>query len=127
MRTKNLVYAALLSLGFVLPAWASPNTQPVPPAREVGASPGSLPMHEPGKKPVSPPVSPRGQMLYENHCMACHESVIHIRTKQRTQSLLALQGQVQYWAAYLQLSWGKEEINDVATHLNNRYYKFKSR
>lgn len=80
MRTKVIVYAALLSLGFVIPAWATPRTLPVSPAQEKEAPL----MNEPRQERVTPPVPPRGQMLYENHCMSCHESVVHIRGNHRT-------------------------------------------
>ena len=123
MRTKRIVFAALLSLGFVLPAGASPRTLPVPPVQEMETPPVS----EPRQKPVTPPLPPRGQLLYENHCMSCHESVVHIRTRQHTKSLPELQAQVLQWADYLQLRWGKEEVEDVASHLNSQYYKFEPR
>ena len=123
MRTRNIVYAALLALGLAFPAWASPRAQPVPSAQEMN----NPPMHEPRQRPSTPPVPPRGQLLYENHCMSCHESVIHIRTRQLTKSLPELQAQVRYWAAYLQLSWDKKDIEEVTTHLNDQYYKFESR
>lgn len=123
MQTKNMVYAALLLLGFVLPAWASPRAQPVPPAQEMETPPGN----EPWQKPVMPPVPPRGQLLYENHCMSCHESVIHIRIRQHTKSLQELQAQVLHWAGYLRLRWSKEDVKEVVTHLNSQYYKFESR
>lgn len=123
MRIKIIVSAALLSLGFVLPAGASPRTLPVSPALEMATPP----MNEPRQKPVMPLVSPRGQLLYENHCMSCHESVVHIRTGRHTQSLPELRARVLHWAEYLQLHWGKEEVEDVANHLNSQYYKFESR
>ena len=123
MWIKIMVSAALLSLGFVSPAFASSRPPAVPPAQEIEIPP----MNEPRQKPVKLPVLPRGQLLYENHCMSCHESVVHIRTKQQAKSLPELQAQVLHWAEYLQLRWGKEEVEDVVNHLNNQYYKFESR
>jgi len=123
MRTKIKVYAVLLSLGFVVTAWASPGTLPVPPAQEMEAPA----LNKPLQKPVTPPLPTRGQMLYENHCMSCHESVVFIRDNRRIRSLKALRGRVSNWANYLHLHWGKEEVEEVVTHLNNRYYKFESR
>ena len=123
MRTKIMLYAALLSLGFVITAWASPSTLPVSPAQEK-----EIPlMNEPQHKPVTPPVPLRGQMLYENHCMSCHESVVHIRGNQRAQSLTDLRERVSHWANYLHLRWSREEVDEVAIYLNNHYYKFESR
>jgi hypothetical protein len=118
-----MVFAVLLSLGFFLPASASPPTQPVPPAQKT-----EIPLvNEPWQNPVTPPVPLRGQLLYENHCTSCHESVTRIRTRQNTKSLSELQAQVLHWAEYLKLSWDKEDIKEVITHLNNQYYKFEPR
>jgi hypothetical protein len=124
MRTKTMLYAVLLSLGLITPAWASPGPLPVPPVQE-----SDIPLmnEEPQQKPVTPPVPTRGQMLYENHCMSCHESVAFIRDKHRIQSLKALRGKVSHWANYLHLGWGKDEVEEVVNHLNSQYYKFESR
>lgn len=123
MRTRIMLYAALLSLGLVNTAWASPGARPATPAPE-----RAMPLTNDGlEKPLAPPVPLRGQMLYENHCMSCHESIVHIRGKQRTQSLAELRGTVMHWAGYLRLRWGKEEVEDVVNYLNSHYYKFESR
>lgn len=70
---------------------------------------------------------PRSQMLYENHCMSCHESVVHIRGNRRTESLTKLRRRVSHWANYLHVRWGEEEVEEVVTYLNNHYYTFESR
>jgi hypothetical protein len=121
MRAKIFVYAALFSLGFILPAWASPRPQPVLPAPEMKAPL----MDESRQKPVMPPLPPRGQLLYENHCISCHESIVHVRLRQQAMSLPELRARVLHWATYLQLRWGKEEIEDVVGYLNRQYYKFE--
>jgi hypothetical protein len=123
MRTHISVFVALLSLGGAVTVWASPRTLPVPPpqVRETSV------LNESQPKPVTPPVPTRGQMLYENHCMSCHESVVFIRGTRRTQSLKALQEQVSHWAGYLHLRWDRQEVADVVTYLNTHYYKFESR
>jgi cytochrome c5 len=123
MSTRIMAFAALLSLGFAIPAWASPRILPVSPDHELEAPA----WNEPRQKPVTPPVPPRGQMLYENHCMACHESVIHIRGNHRAQSQEDLRGRVSHWANYLHLRWGREEVEEVVNHLNDQYYKFEPR
>lgn len=123
MRARITVYVALLSLGFSGPlARATPAPAP-PPARESG-----LPrMDAPAQNPLGPPLPPRGQMLYENHCTACHESVVHIRETRRTRSLAALRGRVTHWADYLRLDWGADEVEEVTRYLDDRYYRFESR
>ena len=118
-----MVFAALLVLGGGFPAWGSTHAEPAQPAGET-----EIPsMEEPRQQAIKPPVPSRGQLLYENHCMACHESVVHIRTQRQARSLSALRAQVLHWTAYLQLRWGKEEVGDVVDHLNRQYYKFDSR
>lgn len=84
-------------------------------------------MNKRQKTLVAPPAPPRGQMLYENHCMSCHESVVHIRSNHRAQSLTELRGTVSNWANYLHLRWGRGEVEEVVTYLNNHYYRFESR
>lgn len=123
MRTRIMMYAALLSLGLVNTAWASPGARPASPAAEREAPLANAAQ----QKSVAPPVPLRGQMLYENHCLSCHESIVHIRGKQRTRSLAELRGTVTHWASYLRLRWDKEEVEDVVNYLNNHYYKFESR
>lgn len=77
------------------------------------------------KKPVLNEAPSRGQLLYENHCMACHESVSQIRTRQLVKSQAALREAVARWAVNANLPWSKEEIEEVTRYLGNRYYKFE--
>jgi hypothetical protein len=123
MRIQIRVFAALLVLGGIFPAWGSPHAGRVPPAGALE----TLSTHDRGQKAVAPAVPSRGQLLYENHCMACHESVVHIRTRKRVESLSALRIEVLRWSAQLQLHWGREEVEEVVSHLNRQYYKFESR
>lgn len=83
----------------------------------------------PAQRPAAPPkpsaeTVSRGQLLHENHCTTCHESVVHIRSDRRAKSLKALEGWVAHWASEQKLGWGPEEIGDVVEYLNRRYYKF---
>jgi hypothetical protein len=123
MRTRIMISAILLSLGLVPTVWASSHVQPEPAGLEM--APPLL--NEPRQKPLTPPVPPRGQLLYENHCMSCHESVVHIRTDKRTRSLPELRTRVLQWAEYLKLHWGSEELEDVVSYLDSEYYKFEVR
>ena len=123
MRTQIMVFAALLVLGGAFPAWGSLPAEPAQPVQEIETP--SVNKSRP--KPATPPLPSRGQLLYENHCMACHESVVHIRTQQQARSLPELRAKVLHWAAYMQLRWGKEDVEDVVSHLDRQYYKFKFR
>ena len=64
----------------------------------------------------------RGRMLYENHCLACHESQVHIRTHHKIQSLDGVQHEVIRWAGELRLPWQASEVRDVSDYLYQRYY-----
>ena len=121
MRTKSMVFAALLTLDFALPVCASPSTQPAPLPQKMEMQP----TNDAPRIPVTMPEASRGQLLYENHCMSCHESVSRIRTLQHVTSLSELHAQVLRWAEYLKLSWDKGDIREVTAHLNNHYYKFQ--
>jgi len=120
MQTRFIIAAALLGLGFAVMALTHPDAQPPAPEQKSDATPGNA-----AALPV-PPV-PRGQLLYENHCMACHESVVHIRTRQSARTLAELQERVEHWARYLKLTWSAEDVRDVTGFLDSRYYRFESR
>ena len=74
--------------------------------------------------PASTPLS-RGQLLYENHCLKCHESQVHIRANRKSKSIDDVQSWVSKWQAEEKLDWGKSEITDVTSYLVDRFYQFK--
>lgn len=65
----------------------------------------------------------RGRLLYENHCIHCHESVVHIREDRKVGSVDELRQQIQRWQGVLTLGWQEVEIEDVLEYLNGQYYK----
>ena len=122
MQTKFIVAAVLLATGFAVMALSNPGGEPPvsSPEQEAQAD------HAAAQR-IDPEARPRGQLLYENHCMACHESVVHIRSKQGARSLEDLHARVVHWARYMKLPWSEEEVSDVTRFLESRYYKFESR
>ena len=68
----------------------------------------------------------RGRLLYENHCMVCHTSVVHVRERRKATSREEIQTWVQRWRKELGLQWGTVEVGDVTKYLNDRYYQLKS-
>ncbi len=68
----------------------------------------------------------RGQMLYENHCTGCHESVVFVRERRTVDDLQQLRAMVRRWVREIEAPWGAEEIDDVVQHLNDSYYQFPS-
>jgi hypothetical protein len=67
----------------------------------------------------------RGRLLYENECMVCHTSVVHIREDRKAQSRDEIRGWVQRWSKELKLQWESGDIDDVIEYLNDKYYQLK--
>ena len=68
--------------------------------------------------------SSRGELLYLNHCLECHESNVHIREKHHSKNINTIRSEVTRWAKQLQLKWSPYDIEDVVDYLNNRYYHY---
>lgn len=119
MHPRFLIAAGLLALGFAVMALTNPDGQQVPEASGDGAEPAT-----PAPQAVVAPPGPRGQQLYENHCMGCHESVAQIRGVQEARSYEALHERVAHWARYMKLPWSEEEVGDVTRYLEGAYYRF---
>ena len=66
----------------------------------------------------------RGQALYENHCMSCHEATVHTREMRRATSFADLRKWVSTWSFHASLDWSSEEIDDVAEFMDRSYYHF---
>ena len=66
----------------------------------------------------------RGKALYANHCLSCHESIVHIRDRKKAKTIEQLKSLVIRWANTTTLNWQQEEIDDVANYLNVRFYGY---
>jgi mono/diheme cytochrome c family protein len=66
----------------------------------------------------------RGRLLYENHCMGCHISTVHVREQRKSKTPAEVRAWILRWSAELKLGWSEDELADVYRYLNNRYYKF---
>lgn len=69
----------------------------------------------------------QGKKLYEAHCFSCHDSKIHTRPETIIHSFSALKKRVQFCQNNSQLNWSAAQINDVVAHLNDTFYKFKTK
>lgn len=118
MRSAILAVCLLLSLPVL--AAKLVDAPPPPPIPD-----GEVERDGTPKAKALPPAASRGQQLYENHCMGCHESVDRIRTRPQVKTLSALRETVARWAANAQLPWGKEEIEEVTRYLGTRFYGFE--
>ncbi len=73
---------------------------------------------------VTEQISGRGQLLYENHCTACHEKSVHSRKHYKANSINDIHQWVIRWSNNLELGWGKHDVDVVTDFLNRRYYHF---
>jgi len=71
----------------------------------------------------APPAS-RGALLYETHCIACHDTQIHWRGRTLVIDWTSLSTQVRRWQANANLNWTDDEIDDVVRYLNATIYRF---
>ncbi|MBL0142508.1 MAG: hypothetical protein IPP91_10540 [Betaproteobacteria bacterium] len=67
----------------------------------------------------------RGRILYEARCGDCHAESVHGRKARLAADFDAVRGWVRRWSENLGLAWTGDEIDDVAVHLNARYYRFR--
>lgn len=66
----------------------------------------------------------RGELLYTTHCIACHNTQVHWRSKKQVVDWPSLRAQVRAWQATAQLAWTDDDIRLVASYLNDTYYRF---
>jgi mono/diheme cytochrome c family protein len=115
-RTLIPVLAWLLG-GFTFPTVAAVNETPEPGPTAVSPAPTAPPRSDTN-------APRRGQLLYENHCQACHTSVVHVREKRRAKTYAELRAWVVRWGNELKVKWENGEADEIAEYLNRRYYQF---
>jgi len=70
------------------------------------------------------PLPSRGALLYDNHCIACHNTQMHWRDRKLVTDWPSLRAEVRRWQSAAQLNWSAEDVDDVARHLNEVFYRF---
>ena len=73
------------------------------------------------------PAPPRGELLYQNHCVACHDTQIHWRDRKLVTDWASLVAQVGRWQSNAGLHWPDATIEEVARYLNTTIYRFPDR
>ncbi len=120
MRNTTTPVAALLLL-LALPAWSAKLVEAPPPP----PMPEGLPdEYETQPQPAAPETMKLGQVLYESHCMSCHESVARVSLRRTLGSLTELRVQVSRRAGEARLQWSGEEVEAVVRYLDGRHYRF---
>jgi len=67
----------------------------------------------------------RGRLLYETHCIGCHDKQVHWREGRLAHDWPTLAAQVRRWQTNTGLGWSQDEIDDVARYLNTTIYRFR--
>lgn len=101
-----------VSCALLLVAWLGlvPDQMPAPASAQTLLSPGS---------------PSRGRLLYETHCIACHNSQMHWRDQRLARDWDGLVAQVRGWQARASLGWNDDDVLEVARHLNDIVYRFE--
>jgi mono/diheme cytochrome c family protein len=68
--------------------------------------------------------TPRGELLYTTHCIACHNEQIHWRDKKIARNWEGLKAQINRWQNIAGLAWSNRDIVEVARYLNARDYHY---
>jgi hypothetical protein len=66
----------------------------------------------------------RGEMLYRNHCIECHNQQIHWRDARIAKDLNGIEREVQRWQDAIGVHWTSDEVNEVSRYLNRTYYLY---
>lgn len=94
------------------------------PASAAAADTDSAPMAKDADKTSKAREASLGELLYQNHCRACHEANAHLREARKARSPEEVRGWVERWARDLKLNWSAEQVRAVQEYLQRKYYKF---
>lgn len=83
-----------------------------------------LPIESPVDNLNNPDFSDRGKLLYNNHCLGCHNPNIHSRQSEKVRSIKDIRQWVIRWSHNLGLDWKSDDIDIVTEYLNHHYYHF---
>jgi mono/diheme cytochrome c family protein len=64
----------------------------------------------------------RGRLLYETHCIECHDSRVHKRDSKIATNYDEIRGQVLRWQSNIFLRWSTYDIDSVTTYLARSVY-----
>jgi mono/diheme cytochrome c family protein len=70
------------------------------------------------------PAASAGALLYQTHCIGCHDQKVHWRDRKLVTDWTSLDAQVRRWQANTGLRWSDANVEDVVRYLNSTIYKF---
>ena len=65
----------------------------------------------------------RGRLLYETHCISCHDTRVHKRDSKVATNYDEIRAQVLRWQTNTFLRWSTGDIDAVTTYLATTFYK----
>jgi mono/diheme cytochrome c family protein len=65
-----------------------------------------------------------GELLYQTHCVACHDKQVHWREKKLVDDWPSLAAEVNRWQVNLGLGCNDETVEEVTRYLNGAFYRF---
>jgi mono/diheme cytochrome c family protein len=74
----------------------------------------------------APPPASRGQLLYDTHCIACHNEQVHWRDRKLVKDWPTLVAEVRRWQEAARLGWKEPDIDQVSRYLNETIYKYEA-
>jgi hypothetical protein len=119
-RAALAVFAVVAGLAASSAPAQAPATPPTPTPTPTPL-PAPLPAPAQGTVPQSEPT--RGRLLYETHCIACHNTQMHWRDARIVRDWPGLAAQVRGWQARAKLEWSDADILEVSRHLNSTIYR----
>src|SRR3954447_3632473 len=78
------------------------------------------------QSPLQPAPS-GGALLYQTHCIGCHDKQIHWRDDRLATDWRSLAAQVRRWRTNTGLQWTEQEVDEVVRYLNETIYKFPTK
>ncbi|MEO8508380.1 MAG: cytochrome C [Betaproteobacteria bacterium] len=72
----------------------------------------------------APAAASRGALLYDTHCVACHDKQVHWRDSRLATDWTSLKVEVRRWAANIGLRWPDATVDEVVRYLNSTIYRF---
>ena len=70
------------------------------------------------------PDAGRGELLYSNHCIACHNAQVHWREKKLATDWRRLLAEVRRWQEISGLDWSHDDVVAVTQYLNGLHYRY---
>jgi cytochrome c5 len=118
VRTRDAVVMLVGAVALGLVSTGTPAQQPQPPRRGAPATQPAPP------KPIIETPTTRGKLLYDTHCITCHNSQIHWLDQKIATDWTTLVAEVRRWQARAMLQWSEEDVLEVARHLNATIYRY---